>query len=43
MLAEVFRVTRLIDQGHGLPGVFECVRDVAAALARLNPPDTQPS
>jgi anti-sigma B factor antagonist len=34
-LAEVFRVTRLIEQGKGLPGIFDTVADVPAALAQL--------
>jgi anti-anti-sigma factor len=35
MLAEVLRVTRLIEQDRGLPGLFDCVTDVPTALARL--------
>jgi anti-sigma B factor antagonist len=35
VLAEVFRVTRLIEQDQGLPGIFETVADVPAALAQL--------
>jgi anti-anti-sigma factor len=36
MLAEVFRVTRLIDQDSALPGFFESVGDVSSALRRLD-------
>jgi anti-anti-sigma factor len=36
MLAEVFRVTRLIEQQPGMPGLFDCVADVPAALAWLD-------
>jgi anti-anti-sigma factor len=35
MLSEVFRVTRLIEQGKGLPGIFDNVSDVQTAVARL--------
>jgi anti-anti-sigma factor len=34
-LGEVLRVTRLIEQDQGLPGIFESVSDVPAALAQF--------
>jgi anti-anti-sigma factor len=34
-LAEVLRVTRLIEQDHGLPGLFDSVVDVPAALTKM--------
>lgn len=35
MLLEVFRVTRLIEQGCGLPGIFESADDLPTAVGRL--------
>jgi anti-anti-sigma factor len=35
MLVEVLRVTRLIEQDQGLPGIFESIGDVPTALKQL--------